>query len=350
MALNGRPVSVTDAHAVAGDQRFALRAAGCGLATPAPRAPRARPRDALRGGGGARRDGAGEAGEAGAGGAYPRGHEAFLAILQLFWAVRDGDARAAAAALASGAPPAVPCVPSEFPERRPLAAGRGAGGRAGAGAVAWPRHGYDGVVGDTALHLAARYRDEAVVRALLHAGADPRARNADEELAEDCAGKRVAPAAWAGAARGARRGGRGGRGRGADSERDSSSEGAAGSEWSDSEEEEAGGRGGDVVAIRTLLVTRRAALVEAEAELAAARAASEQARLVSRRMVLTPCVEEAELAAGAGAGDRPAAGVAALAHEAIASNDAGLSAGRLAGRSAPARRARRPPRSARRVC
>uniref|UniRef100_A0A7S0VEL5 RRM domain-containing protein n=1 Tax=Hemiselmis tepida TaxID=464990 RepID=A0A7S0VEL5_9CRYP len=105
------------------------------------------------------------------------GMPAHLAAVQLFWAVRDGNVGGAARSLDAGVEASVRISPMDFPEGSQSAQD---GGRQ------WPKLSYDGALGDTALHLASRYKDLKMVRMLLERGADPTQINEEGLVAAEC--------------------------------------------------------------------------------------------------------------------------------------------------------------------
>jgi hypothetical protein len=135
-----------------------------------------------------------------------------LAAFEFFYAVRDGDAARVQEMLRDQlVDPSTPLLPSHFPvagarpppchadDGRGDEAGDGEGGkggRAGKGggreraerAEGWPREGFEGVYGDTGLHLAARHVDAAMVEVLLAGGASPLIKNRNKEKAIECVG------------------------------------------------------------------------------------------------------------------------------------------------------------------
>eukprot|EP00961_Rhodomonas_salina_P021029 282918-Rhodomonas_salina.1 len=105
-----------------------------------------------------------------------------LATVQLFYAVRDGHIGAATSAIRAGVPVDTPLIAKYFPEVDERLEGCGR---------EWPRRGYDGEARDTALHIAARYLDEGLVRTLIESGADAKVVNGKGKRALECVGRIV---------------------------------------------------------------------------------------------------------------------------------------------------------------
>lgn len=145
-------------------------------------------------------DGSGGAPKSSTGGWYEG--PSMLAVFEFFYAVRDGDVARVEDMLKQGlVDPCAPLLPQHFPASgarqfrghdawAEAVSGEGAGRQQEERPEGWPRHGFEGVHGDSALHLAARHADVAMVEVLLAGGASPLVTNRDKEKVVECLGVR----------------------------------------------------------------------------------------------------------------------------------------------------------------